>query len=69
MTNETKSENRWLVVQLLIAVNLVLLGMSFYMDATNINSVAFNYAMNGFQAFSGFILSINYVTKTGGGVK
>ena len=69
MINDTKSERRWMVRQLLIAVNLMLLGIAFYMDATDIKADVFINAMNGFQAFSALAFSADYVTKSGGGFK
>ena len=62
MINGNKSERRWLVRQLLIAVNLMLLGIAYYMDATGIKADVFINAMNGFQAFTALAFGADYMS-------
>lgn len=64
-----KSERRWLVRQLLIAVNIMLLGIAYYMDYSGIEPNAFINAINGFQVFTGLAFSADYISKAGGGFK
>lgn len=62
------SERRWQIRKLLTLVNLILLGIAYYMDATGIKPEAFINAMNGFQIFTGLAFAADYGTKAGGGI-
>lgn len=47
-----KAERRWWVRQLIIAVNIIVLGVTFYADAVGIKLDAFVWAAGGFQGAS-----------------
>ena len=57
------SERRWMVRQTIIATNLLLLGIAFYMDYYVIKADAFQMAMNGFQGASAVWFAADYATK------
>lgn len=58
-----KTERRWLVRQLIIAVNLLLIGIAFYMDFNLIKADVYQMAMNGFQGASAIWFAADYATK------
>lgn len=60
----TNNERRWYVRQLLIAVNLLILGIAFYADATGIPLDSFKNAMAGFEVFTGLAFMADYATKS-----
>lgn len=63
MVQNLKNERRWQVRKLIILVNLMVLGLSFYMDYVGIKAEAFQMGMNGFQGASAFWFSADYLSK------
>lgn len=57
------SERRWMVRQLIIAVNLLILGIAFYSDFEQLKLDAFVWASAGFQAASATWFVADYATK------
>ena len=57
------SERRWLVMQLIIAVNLLILGLAFAADYAGLSLDAFTWAAAGFQSASAILIAANYGTK------
>ena len=64
-----KSERRWQVRKLIIAVNLLILGFSYWLDVCAISAPMFSHAIDGFQIASGVWFAADYATKEGGGFK
>jgi hypothetical protein len=60
---DLKSERRWLVRQVIIAVNLLLLGITFFADYNGLKLVTFLTAVNGFQIASAGWFIADYATK------
>lgn len=57
-----KSERRWQIRKLIILVNLMLLGLAFYMDYNTIVAAVFLNAMMGFQTASAIWFAADYAT-------
>ena len=58
-----KTERRWAVRKLIIAVNLLLIGFAFYADYIAMDGKLFVSAMNGFQGASAVWFAADYATK------
>lgn len=64
--NTLKTERRWQIRQLIIAVNLFILGLAFYADYNQITLTAFSWAASGFQGASAIWFSADYLSKPTG---
>lgn len=69
MINSIKSERRWQVRKLIIAINLIILGFAYWLDFHGIKAEQFMSATEGFQLASAAWFSADYMTKEGGGFK
>lgn len=58
-----KSERRWQIRKLIFVVNLMILGLAFFMDYAGIKADAFQWAANGFQLASAVWFSADYATS------
>lgn len=60
--NDIKSERRWQIRKLIIAVNLILLGVAYYMDVMGIKGNMFMSTVDGFQLASAGWFAADYWT-------
>lgn len=60
---DVKSERRWMVRQLIIATNLLVLGVAFYADYNGLVLNSFVWSASGFQGASAVWFAADYATK------